>query len=98
MAAPDIHTLVANVIAALTTVGVGVSPVEWEQVCNRVQMLQVDADDIPRTVTPDDVDGAAAILIAGGATTPYWLEKVGEKVLTYPYTRSDTDVLDVPTS
>ena len=33
------------------------TPVEFEQVSNRVQMLQVSASDIPRTVTPADING-----------------------------------------
>jgi hypothetical protein len=93
---PDFNTLAAVAILGLAPApGQGVSPYLWEQVCNRVQMLQVDARDIPRTVTPADINGVAAALIAGGVTTPWMLEQVGNIVTTYPYTRSATDVLDV---
>lgn len=95
---PNVNFLAASVLAALTTPGVGVSMPKWEQVKDRVLMLQVSPLDIPRTVTPDDINGAAAALIVGGANTPYWLEQVGNIVSTSPYTRSATDVLDVPTS
>ena len=77
----------------------------WELVKDRVLMLQVSHLDIPRTVTPTDnggaIDTSAASLIAGGASTPYWLDQVGRIVSTYPYVRgnfTDSEVLDVPTS
>lgn len=99
MAAPDYAGLAAVVIANLSVGGTGVSMPQWEQVKNRVQMLQGDfTNDIPRTVTPDDIDGLAAALIAGECTTPANLEQVGNIVSTYPYTRAANDVLDVPTS
>ncbi|MEN6532768.1 MAG: hypothetical protein ABFD89_03845 [Bryobacteraceae bacterium] len=82
-------------LAGLTSPGVGVSAPKWEQVTNRVLMLQVSPADIPRTVTPADINGVAAALIAGGATSPWWLEEIGRRVTTYPYTRSETDVLGV---
>lgn len=91
----NLPLLVAVVEGSLLAVN-ALNPPSYEQVCDRVLMLQVDANDIPRTVTPDDINGVAAILIAGGATTPRDLELVGEQVLTYPYTRSATDVLDMP--
>lgn len=89
--------MVAVVEAGLGAPGVGISIPEWEQVKTRVLMLQVDVRDIPRTWTPDDINGVAAALIAGGVTTPYWLEMVGKQVECYPYVRSETDVLDNPT-
>jgi len=97
MSTPNVNLLAAIAIAGLQpSVGAGVPAPSYEQVCNRVLMLQVDPLDIPRTVTPPDINGVAAALVAGGAITPYWLEQVGNIVLTYPYTRSATDVLDVP--
>lgn len=96
MSAPNVPLLAAISLVGLTSIGQGVSAPKWEQVTNRVLMLQVDPADIPRTVTPDDINGVASALIAGGATSPYWLEQVGNIVMTYPYTRSATDVLDVP--
>lgn len=98
MAEPDYAALAAIVIANLSVDGTGIKAPLWEQICNRVLMLQVDPSDIPRTVTPDDIDGLAATLIAGGVNTPRELEIVGNTVMTYPYTRSATDVLDFPTS
>lgn len=99
MAAPDYAALAAVVIANLSVDGAGISMPQWEQIKNRVQMLQGDfTQDIPRTVTPDDIDGLAAALIAGGCTAPADLEQVGNIVSTYPYTRASNDVLDVPTS
>jgi len=97
MSAPNVNLLAAIAIVGLSPgVGIGVPPPSYEQVCNYVLMNQVDPLDIPRTVTPADINGVGAALIAGGATTPYWLEQVGQQVLTYPYTRSATDVLDTP--
>lgn len=98
MAEPDYDALFAIIVANLSPTGVGISCPVWEQICNRVLMLQVDPLDIPRTVTPDDVDGLAATLIAGGVNTPRELEILTNRVTTYPYVRSATDVLDVPTS
>lgn len=44
------------------------------------------------------VASTAASFVAGSATSPWWLEQIGNRVLTYPHTRSDKGVLNWPTS
>lgn len=80
------------VLAAIALAnGVTTAPT-YEQICNRVLMLQVSPLDIPRTVTPADINGVAAAFVVAGATTPWWLEQIGNIVLTYPYVRVDASV------
>ena len=74
----------AATIARLAGVSTAVT---FEQVCNYIFMRR-DAHDIPATTRPDDINGVGELLIALGADTAYWLEKIGNVVLTYPWDRS----------
>lgn len=74
--------------AVVTALAAGVNtPVEFEQVCNYIYMRR-SASDIPATTRPDDIGGVGAYFIALGATTPYWLERIANTVLTYPWDRT----------
>lgn len=80
-----------NLLAAIAIAAGARTPYLWGKVLD-----YVFNHDYPFTFTPADVSGVGAAMVAGGATTPYWLEQVGNIVLTYPYTRSANDVLNVP--
>ena len=104
MGAPNIPLLTALVLSSDATYHTR-SPSVFEQIKTRVWAMYRSADDIPPTEPPDDVNGLAfsiyfAFNIAGVTSAlggvAYWLEQLTNQVLTYPYTRSDTDVLDVP--
>lgn len=105
MAEPNYSLIAAIVIAQDATYHTRSAPV-WEQIQTYVWSKYRSADDIPPTEPPSDVAGLGAAIyaafVAAGLTSliggvAYALEKVGNIVMTYPYTRSSNDVLDVPT-
>lgn len=105
MAEPNYTVLAALVIAQDATYHTTSAPV-WEQIQQNVWMRYRDASDIQPKVTVDDVAGLGATIyaafIAAGLTeelggVAYALSKIGNIVMTYPYTRADNNVLDVPT-
>jgi hypothetical protein len=73
--------------AVIALAGGARTPVAYEQVCNFIFMRR-SAHDIPATTRPADVGGVGTAFIALGATTPYWLEKIANVVLTYPWDRT----------
>lgn len=66
----------------------------FEQVCNIV----LTGKHANAGTKDASVVSTAASFVAGSATAPWWLEQIGNKVLTYPFTRSDKEVLNWPTS
>lgn len=105
MAAPNVALLSAVVIAAGAR-----QPALFERVKDYVWYSYHNTDGldlIPQPNHATDVGGAGAAIyvafVAAGITAltggvAYWLEQIGNTVLTYPYTRSATGVLDWPTS
>jgi hypothetical protein len=89
------ETLVST-LAAVAIAGGARQPALYEKVCNYCFNNAVNFNRGVQTVA--DVGGVGAAFIAQGATTPYWLERIGNTVLTYPHTRSDSGVLAWPTS
>lgn len=89
-----------DTLAAVALAGGVNSPPLFEQVCDYVFGTLISAADPVHHVIQDaaDVGGVGAAFIAAGATAPPDLEQIGNRVLTYPYTRSANEVLDWPTS
>lgn len=99
MAEPNYSLLAAVVLAQDATYHTRSAPV-WEQISNYVwySYRNTDGKDIPQWNPPTDVAGLGATIyaafVAAGLTAlvggvAYALEKVGEIVLTYPYTRGN---------
>lgn len=102
----DTDTLAAVVLAQNATYHTK-DPAIFEQIRTYVWSKYKTSGDIPWTFAVTDVAGCGAAIyaafIAAGVTqalggVAYWLEKIGNTVLTYPYTRASNDVLDYPTA
>lgn len=85
-----------DTLVAVAVAGGARQPPLYEQVCNYIFNSVKSFSGAAGTVS--DVGGVGAAFVAAGATTPYWLERIGSKLLCYPYIRSDTGVLNWPTS
>lgn len=78
-----------SLAAAICLAGGVNTPREFEQVSNYVFSQAVHFTPVDKTGgQPADINGVGAALVAGGFTTAYWLERVSNIVLTYPYYRT----------
>jgi hypothetical protein len=106
MGTPNITVLTALVLAQDAAYHTRSAPV-LEQIYNWVWEHYTDNvnTEVPWTFPVTDIAGLGAAIyaafVAAGVTSAtggvaFWLEQLGNQVLTYPYTRASNNVLNVP--
>jgi hypothetical protein len=81
-------TSTAKILAAYAIQHGARQPSMYEKVINYVFHLKKNF-----SAAPADVGGIGAVFYAAGATEPYWLEWIGNQVLTYPNNRETLTLL-----